>query len=134
MSFEILWNEEKKPRKASPKMTWDVRITLNKCGKGNKMVMRFGFLNNAIKVFKKDYIEMSKISNNRIYFRLFDNKANINVHKLSKNDAVKNPGKYAATSVSSEQEKIYRAKWINIPFMLQFDEDNQLYYIENVNE
>ena len=131
--MEIIWNEDKERKAVHIKRTWDVRITLNKCGKGNKMVVRFGFLNKAVKAFKKNYIEMSKIASNRIYFRLFDNKANSNVYKLSKNKAAIDPGMYATISVSEEQEKLYRAKWINGTFNLLFDDENQLYYIENTN-
>ena len=128
--FKIEWNEDKKITTTAPKRNWDVRITLNKCGRDNQMVVRFGFLNQAVKTFgNKPYIEMSKIANDRIYFRLFDNKANSNTVKLCKNKG-KNPGLYTSFKPSKEQDKLYRARWINGTYMLHYDEDNKLYFIE----
>lgn len=125
--FKIQWNEVKDTHVAV-KRTYDVRVTLNKAGDSRRMVIRFGFINDALKAFSKDYIEASKITGDRIYFRTFNEKANGNVHKISKVD--KGAGRYFSMTVSPEQEKIYRAKWINGTFKLKYDEENELYFIE----
>lgn len=117
----------------SHKRTYDVRVTLNKSG-GNGFVIRFGFINKAAEAFGgKTYIQVSRVDKlpNRIYFKLFDTRANLDAHKLSASKkGSKTSNIYATMTPTPAAEKIYRAKWIGKTFGIKFDEDVKLYYIE----
>ena len=117
----------------SHKRTYDVRVTLNKSG-SKGFVIRFGFINKAAEAFNgKTYIQMSRVDKlpNRIYFKLFDSRANLDAHKLSTSKKESSTSNiYATMTPSPAAEKIYRAKWIGKTFNIKFDEDARLYYIE----
>ena len=133
--FEIQWNDAKRVKSRNVKRTWDVKITPNDKNKDKRRsAVRFGFLNEAAKVFGDEkYIEMSKITGNRIYFRCADTKAgNCNMTKLSPNSSAKT-GWFTVFTPTPEQSKLYKKRWFGVPFNLKYDEDNQLYYIENTN-
>ena len=118
-----------------PKRTYDVRITLNKAG-GSRQCIRFGFLNKgAAEAGKHGYAEASDIEylKTRIYFRFHDSRVSRNVHTLSISSSKKpiNRACYFTITPSEKAEKQYRMNWIGKTFMLQYDEDLKLYYIEN---
>jgi len=112
--------------------TYDVRITLNKSGHG-KPVVRFGFLNEAAKIFGENpFIEASDVEyiKDRIYFKTHVEKVNNNVHTLSSNGKSRADSCYFALTPSDKAEKIYRMNWIGKLFPLFWDEENELYYID----
>ena len=128
---ELFDNRQTIKRKSQPR-TYDVRITLNKAG-DNRSAIRFGFLNDAVSAFgSKSYIQVSKVESlpTRIYFRLFDNKANLDAHKLCTNSKAKATNLYATITPSVNAEKIYRMKWINKTFKIKYDTTHDLYYVE----
>lgn len=128
-------NKERGGKVINPRI-YDVRITLNKSGKVG-FVIRFGFLNAAVKAFEgKNYIQVSKVEvlQNRIYFRAFDEKKYVDVYKLCTNPKSKSRNLYVAMKPSAAAEKIYRAKWINKTFYLQFDDECGLYYVQLAGE
>ena len=129
---EIFDNRKSGSRTTANPRTYDVRITLNKSG-SKGFVVRFGFLNESIKAFiGKSYIQVSKVEKlpDRIYFRLFDNREYIDTHKLVTNSKAATSYLYMTITPTSNEEKIYRAKWINKEFRLHRDENNELFYIE----
>lgn len=126
------------PKKEASKSvrTYDVRITLNKSGRG-RQVIRFGFINNASKTFgAKPFIEASNIeyTKDRIYFRSHDEKRNANVHVLSSNGKTHLDSCYFTLTPSEKAEKMYRMNWIGKLFPLIYDEENELYYIDSREE
>lgn len=113
--------------------TYDVRITLNKSGKGNRQVIRFGFLNNAAAEASKHlFVEVSDVeySKDRIYFRFHDEKLHRNIHTLSKSNGKTGVGYYFAITPSETAEKIYRMNWIGKEFSFKFDDEIKVHYIE----
>ena len=133
---QIAWMTSSKTNSKPANRNYDVRVTLNKSG-GNRHVIRFGFLNQGARVFAKSkYIEVSDVEKlpNRIYFRVFDEKVNPNVHVLSNNYKSRSKNLYTSMTPSEKAEKIYRMKWINGTYTLKFDEECSLYYIENDKE
>jgi len=124
--------DNRQGRKVSNPRLYDVRITLNKCG-GNRFAIRFGFLNGAVTAFKgKSYAQVSKVEKlpTKIYFRLFDSKANLDAHKLCTNSRSESSNLFMTITPTTEAEKIYRTKWIGKDFKIKFDKDYGLYYIE----
>ncbi len=122
------------PKKQATKAvrTYDVRITLNKSGRG-RQVVRFGFINNAAKTFgTRPFIEASNIeyTKDRIYFRSHDEKENANVHMLSSNGKTHTDSCYFTLTPSDKAEKMYRMNWIGKLFPLFYDDDNDLHYID----
>ena len=131
MNINDIFDNRQAKRPANPRV-YDVRITLNKSGRG-RFAIRFGFINDAVKAFgNKQYIQISRVDKlqDRIYFRLFDDKANLDAHKLSKNAKTDTPGFYTAVTPSEAAEKIYRTKWIGKTFKIQYDTEHKLYYID----
>ena len=127
----------KKRTHIATKRHYDVRVTLNKCGRDNTNVVRFGFINKAAKAFGSHlFIEASDVeyTKNRIYFLCHDEQIHRNVHKLSSNRKAKNDSCYFAITPSEKAEKIYRMNWIGKTYQIQFDEENDLYFIENGKE
>lgn len=128
--------DNRQSRKPANTRTYDVRITLNKSGFG-RFVIRFGFLNDAVNDFSGNtYIQVSRVDKlpNRIYFRLFPNKANLDVHKLCTNSNSGTSNLYTAITPTEAAEKIYRAKWIGKTFKIKHDDEYDLYYIEQEAE
>ena len=122
--------DNRKARTSNPR-NYDVRITLNKSG-SDRFVIRFGFLNNAVKAFGgAKYAQASKVEAlpSRIYFRTANTKENLDMHKLSTNSNSKTTNLYMAVTPSDQAEKIYRAKWVNKTFNIRFDEEVGLYFI-----
>lgn len=120
-------------RSRSTKRTYDIRVTLNKRGEGERMAIRFGFINKAFTAFKGyEYIEPSDIEKlqDRIYFRGFKDKPenNRNAHKLCCGDSAKSL--YITITPTKNGDKIYRMKWVGGTFHIKYDEQNKLYYIE----
>lgn len=135
MNINEIFDNRQSRRVANPR-TYDVRITLNKSGSG-RFAIRFGFLNEAVKAFGgKTYIQASKVEKlpTKIYFRLFDNKANLDAHKLCTNSKSETSNLYMTITPSEADEKIYRAKWVGKTFKLKYDSDNSLYYITQEEE
>ena len=133
---QITWMTSQKRKQKSVKRNYDVRVSLNRSGE-NKSVIRFGFLNQGARVFAKSkYIEVSDVVKlpNRIYFRVFDEKVNPNVHALSNNFNSRSKNLYTSITPSEKAEKIYRMNWITRTYTLKFDEECSLYYIENSKE
>ena len=131
--FEIRQRRKPKPKKTK---TYDVGITINKNGKGG-FAIRFGFLNEAVNAFAGNtYIQVSRVDKlpNRIYFRLFTNKANLDAHKLCTNSKSETSNLYTAITPSEAAGKIYRAKWIGKTFKIKHDDEYDLYYIEQEAE
>lgn len=126
--------DNRQSRTSNPR-NYDVRITLNKSGtykRADRFVIRFGFLNEAVKAFfGKDYIQVSKVEAlpDRIYFRTSNSRDNLDMHKLLTNSNSKATNLYTTITPSDQAEKIYRAKWINKTFDIQFDSEVGLYYI-----
>lgn len=117
--------------RTSNQRNYDVRITLNKSG-SDRFVIRFGFLNNAVKAFGcAKYAQASKVEAlpSRIYFRTANTKENLDMHKLSTNSNSKTTNLYMTVTPSDQAEKIYRAKWVNKTFNIRFDEEVGLYFI-----
>lgn len=109
---------------------YDVRVTLNRSGSG-RFVIRFGFLNDAVKVFdKKPYVQVSQVEKlaDFIYFKPMDEKVP-GAHKLCTNSNSTTTNLYAAITPSEAAEKIYRAKWVGKTFKVQIDDECGLYYI-----
>ncbi len=118
------------------KRNYDVRITLNKNGSG-RFAIRFGFLNEAVKAFSgKTYIQVSRVDKlpNQIYFRLFDDKANLDAHKLCTNSKAKTTNLYTTITPTEAVEKIYRAKWVGKTFKIKYDKQCDLYFINQEEE
>lgn len=131
MNINDLFDNRQVKRISSPRL-YDVRITLNKCG-GDRFAIRFGFLNEAVRAFKgKSYAQVSKVEKlpTKIYFKLFDNKANLDAHKLCTNSHSETSNLYMTITPTAEAEKIYRTKWIGKDFKIKFDASYGLYYIE----
>lgn len=120
-----------------PKRTYDIKITLNNSGEGRQCI-RFGLLNKAaVEADKHGFAEVSNIEylKTRLYFRFHDSKLNRNVHTLSKSSKDNSgSGSYFCITPSGKAEKLYRMNWIGKAYMLQYDTDNNLYYIENTKE
>ncbi len=135
MNINELFDNRQGKKISNPRL-YDVRITLNKSG-GDRFAIRFGFLNDAVKAFKgKTYAQVSKVEKlpTRIYFRLFDNKANLDAHKLCTNSHSETSNLYMTITPTTEAEKIYRTKWIGKEFKIKFDSEHALYYIELTEE
>lgn len=116
------------------KRTYDVRVTINKSGKG-KDTIRFGFINNAAAIFGiHPFIEVSDVTctKNRIYFCIHDEKIHRNVHAISGID--KKESCYFTITPSEKAEKIYRMNWIGHTYKITFDKKLGWYYIENSKE
>lgn len=120
---------------ATHKRDYDVRISLNKSG-GDRWCIRFGLINNASKeASKHGFAEVSDIEYmpTRLYFRFHDWKDNRNIHILSastKAESLKSSCYFCITP-AGKAEKLYRANWIGKTYRLQFDDDVNLFYIEN---
>lgn len=131
---ELFYN--KQSRTPGNKRTYDVRVTLNKSGNG-RFSIRFGFLNDAVKAFKgKNYVQVSRVdvSPDVIYFRLFDKKEFIDVHKLCTNSNADTSNLYTAITPPDAEEKIYRAKWVGKTFKIEHDEKHDVYFISQEKE
>ena len=118
------------------KRTYDVRITINRAGKGNRNAIRFGFINWAASVFMGcRFIELSDVEymKNRIYFRAHDQKIHRKVFSLASNRNGQNSFYFSITP-SEKAEKIYRMNWVGHSYMLKHDDENNLFYIENIEE
>ena len=112
--------------------TYDVKITLNKSGSG-RQVVRFGFINGAAQELgKKPFVEVSdiEITKERIYFRTHDEKTNIYIHTLSSNGKTRQDSCYFTMTPTEKGEKMYRMNWINKTFMLYYDPEYELHYID----
>lgn len=112
--------------------TYDVKITLNKCGSG-RQVVRFGFINGAAQELgKKPFVEASNIeyTKERIYFRTHDEKTSLNVHTLSSNGKTRQDSCYFTMTPTEKSEKMYRMNWIGKTFMLYYDPEYELHYID----
>ena len=112
--------------------TYDVKITLNKSGSG-RQVVRFGFINGAAQELgKKPFVEVSdiEITKERIYFRTHDEKTSLNVHTLSSNGKTRQDSCYFTMTPTEKGEKMYRMNWINKTFMLYYDPEYELHYID----
>ena len=112
--------------------TYDVRVSLNKSGH-DKPVVRFGFINGAAQEFgKKPFIEASDIeyTKDRVYFRTHDEKTNNNIHTLSSNSKTRQDSCYFALTPTEKGEKMYRMNWIGKTFMLYYDPEYELHYID----
>ena len=111
-----------------------VKITLNKAG-GTRYAIRFGFINEAAEAFEGwEFIEFSDVEklSDKIYFRLYHEKENVNVYTLStcKFGDKYAKGRYATMTPNEKAEKIYRLKWVGKELSLKYDEECELYYIE----
>lgn len=139
--YSWMFKERRTKRVAGNKRLYDVRITLNKNGSGGRMAIRFGLINAAAEEGKKHgFAEASNDLNllkNRIYFLFHDAKTGSNVHQLSASKSRNGSpcaGLYFTVTPSAEEEKIYRMNWIGKTYKLQYDEDYELYFIENIKE
>lgn len=135
MNINEIFDNRQSKRIINPRV-YDVRITLNKNG-SDRFAIRFGFLNEAVKAFAgKNYIQVSRVDKlpNRIYFRLFDNKANLDAHKLSTNPKSETSNSYMTITPTEAAEKIYRAKWVGKTFKIKYDQEYDLYYIDQEDE
>ena len=124
---------EVKPHKASVR-NYDIRISLNQSGAGKRMVVRFGLINRAAVILgEKPFIEVSDIeyTKDRIYFATHNEKHHKNIHTISTNSKERQDSCYFAITPSEKAEKMYRSKWIGKLYNLLYDEENDLYYIEN---
>ena len=124
--------EKRKPvRKAIKK--YDVRISLNESGKP-KQVVRFGFINNAAKIFGEHlYIEASDIewTKDKIYFRSHDEKIHRGVYKVASNGKTpKDSCYFTYTPKTDKAEKMYRMNWIGKTFHIYYDNEADLHYID----
>ena len=133
MDVNTLFENRTKKTYVPHKRDYDVRITLNKNGgKSANYSVRFGFLNKAADVFSvKPYIQVSKITkeSTRIYFRLFSERAYLDVHKLSKGSGKQN-SLCAYINPDDKTDKAVRANWANKEYQLKYDEQASLFYIE----
>ena len=128
-----LFENKAKNKSYESKRTYDVRITLNKSGKGDGFSIRFGFLNNAAKAFgESQYIQISNVEKlqDAIFFRTHNEKMFLDAYKLSSNSKSRTSNCYTAFTPSVSQEKIYRLKWVNKTFNIQFDDECGLYFIK----
>jgi hypothetical protein len=120
-----------------PKRSYDVRISLNKSGDNRPQVVRFGFINRAAQILGiSQFIEASDIeyTKERVYFRTHDEKHHKDIHTLSTNSKTRQDSCYFAISPSAKAEKIYRMNWVGKTYPLLYDEENELYYIENTKD
>lgn len=122
------------------KANYDVRITIQNT-KDRVTRLRFGLTNKAAKVFSPyKYLAVSSLEKckDRIYLDGVSEKDGRMAWKIN----LANKGKSAKEFPSLEikitpepnEEKAYRSKWINIPLVLQYDKDNNLYYVERENK
>ena len=134
---ELLFPTPVKTQNGPAKRTYDVRITINKSGE-KKQTIRFGLLNKAAdEANKYKFCEVSDVEylKSRIYFRFHNEQKNRNAHKLSTSKSKNgNVGKayYFGITPTDRQEKQYRMNWVGKTYHVQYDEDNQMFYIENV--
>ena len=70
---------------------------------------------------------------NRIYFRAHDQKIHRKVFSLASNRNGQNSFYFSITP-SEKAEKIYRMNWVGHSYMLKHDDENNLFYIENIEE
>lgn len=131
---DIKWEAVKENKRGRRKRTWDVRITLNKSGtESRNMKVRFGFINKAAEVFHAgQYIAMSEPVKDRIYFMTSDEKKDNRFKKIGMSKADLQ-SLYTSFSPIDRIEKIYRANWVGGTYMIQFDDECSLYFIERNN-
>lgn len=135
MNIENLF-ENKTVQAYKVKRNYDVRITLNKSGDGRFMI-RFGFLNDAAKAFKGGkYVQISRVEvcQDKIYFRVFEEKKYLDAYKLGTNTNSNTSNLYTAFMPTTAAEKIYRAKWVGKTFKIKYDAENELYFIGQEGE
>lgn len=131
---DIFENITRKASYIPHKREYDIKITLNKNSKQKKQPysLRFALLNAAAVEFGNNrYIQVSKITKDstRMYFRSFDTRKYLDVHKVCVNKSAN--GSYFFTITPSEElEKIMRSNWILKEFKLKYDEERGLFYIE----
>lgn len=136
MDMNLLFPGKSRSRKPK-EINYDVRITSNMCGHGQRV--RFAFYNLAAQVFgQHDFVEVSNLEyvKDRIYFRLHDGeKLYRKMLKISSNHKSKQNCFYIAMTPATEKtEKMFRMSWINKTYNLLFDEECALYYIEKAKE
>jgi len=132
MNIDDMFRGPKRKRSIRRHRTYDVKITLNKSGSG-RQVVRFGFINGAAQELgKKPFVEASdiEITKERIYFRTHDEKTSLNVHTLSSNGKTRQDSCYFTMTPTEKGEKMYRMNWINKTFMLYYDPEYELHYID----
>ena len=132
MNVDDLFDGQDRGPRGKAHRTYDVRITLNKSGSG-RQVVRFGFINNGAQEFgKKPFIEASNIerTKDRIYFRTHDEKTSLNIHTLSSNGKTRQDSCYFTMTPTEKGEKMYRMNWIGKTFMLYYDPEYELHYID----
>lgn len=129
-----------KYKKADRKVcAYDVKVTLNGAGrKKGDYAVRFGFTNKAASVVKDwKYIRHSSLissCSNRIYFRKYDEKETRNVYTVQSNRCKdgepSGTGFYYSFMPTPEEGKKFRMNWVNKTFDFLYDEENEMYYIE----
>jgi len=136
MDMNLLFPGKSRSRKPK-EINYDVQITSNRCGHGQRV--RFAFYNLAAQVFgQHDFVEVSDLEyvKDKIYFRLHDGeKLYRKMYKIQSTPKSKqNCFHITMTPATEKTEKMFRMSWINKTFNLLFDEEYALYYIEKVKE
>lgn len=133
----VLFMEDDPAAPRGIKRSYDVKVSLNECGRSQAKVVRFGLLNAAAAEARKHaYIEVTnnpEVLKSRIYFRFHEERANSNSHKIS-NSGAEDGGRYFSITPSSKTERFYRTNWVGKTYKLQYDAINELYYIDNTKE
>jgi len=127
-------------RGKAPRPAWDVRVTLIRKGDGaNNMQARFSFCNKAAEVFSEmSCVEISSVkkSPKRIFFRAYEEDGaklraqGKRAYKLCANSNSKSNRRYAVLTPMGDEEKIYRMNWMNNAYLIKYDEEERVYYID----
>lgn len=121
------------------KRNYDVRITINKAGT-ERQCIRFGLINKGAEIAKSNnFVWVGDLteSKTKIFFKFFKTKENIDCHKISQGFS----GKAYSESTSfcfthtpkseTKEEKMYRMNWVGKSYSLKYNEEYDVYYIEN---
>ena len=133
MNIDELFDNRTARTKCTQKRTYDVRISLNK--KGDHFSIRFGFINESLKAIgNRTYAQVSNVSlcRDKIYFKFWDRKEYLDVHKLTSSNKSGNTSLYTTITPDGNEEKIYRSDWIGKVFNIKYDELSGYYYIEKI--
>lgn len=129
MNIDNLWRDIEKTNGGGGARKYDVSVNINKAG-GKRRAIRFGFINNAVREFKKyDYMMTTSVEKckDRIYFKPLKEETKY-ARKLTKSNGGGDSIQMWITPNKNEL-KIFAEEWCG-RYDLKFDVENQLYYID----
>lgn len=129
----------RKKKQTETKKNYDVKITINKAGT-ERQCIRFGLINKGAEIAKSNsfvWIGDLTETKTKIIFKFLKNKENSSCHMISHGFR----GKPYSESTSfcftytpdskTKEEKMYRMNWVGKTYPLKYNEELDVYYIEN---